>query len=193
MTFSQPFLDRNRLFSATRAHHGKKIYPAGELCVITCLDPRTDPAEFLQAELGEIAVIRNAGGRVTREVLNDLTLITFLAEKKLRPESEALFEVAIVHHNDCGTKALADEQFRHAFAEHTHLSEAALVAEAVVDPALTVATDVDLALHHNALSRKISVSGHVYDVETGLLTTVIPTSPMPAIAAPEMAPEEGAR
>ncbi|RKH26211.1 hypothetical protein D7Y13_21650 [Corallococcus praedator] len=46
---------------------------------------------------GDAAVIRNAGGRVTQAVIDELALITFLSETKLKPEGP-LFEVAVIHH-----------------------------------------------------------------------------------------------
>jgi hypothetical protein len=47
--------------------------------VITCLDPRTDPSAFLGLELGDAMVIRNAGGRVSPDVLKDLAYIGYLS------------------------------------------------------------------------------------------------------------------
>ena len=43
-----------------------------------------------------------------------------------------------------------------------------------VDPAATVASDVDRLRSAAAISRRVTVSGHVYDVATGLVETVIP-------------------
>ncbi|MFE7358979.1 carbonic anhydrase [Streptomyces sp. NPDC057543] len=39
--------------------------PSGSLTVIGCVDPRVDPSDVLGLKLGEAAVIRNVGGRVT--------------------------------------------------------------------------------------------------------------------------------
>ena len=47
--------------------------------VITCLDPRTDPSAFLGLEVGDAMVIRNAGGRVSPDVLKDLAYIGYLS------------------------------------------------------------------------------------------------------------------
>jgi carbonic anhydrase len=58
--------------------------------------------------------------------------------------------------------------------------DAALAAEAVVDPAQTVRTDVELLLSSAVLPSSITVSGHVYDVTTGLVTTIIPATPVRA-------------
>jgi hypothetical protein len=90
------------------------------------------------------------------------------------------FEVVVVHHNQCGTHFLAEPEFRHGFAQLMGVEdETALEAEAVVNPAATVKVDVDLVLADPRLPRTITVSGHVYDVTTGLLSTVVPATPMP--------------
>ena len=86
---------------------------------------------------------------------------------------DSLFEVAVIHHTQCGTSLLADPGFRHQAAEATGLSEAALEASAVADPHLTVKADVERLLTSPLLSPKVSVSGHVYDIATGRVTTTV--------------------
>ena len=86
---------------------------------------------------------------------------------------DRLFEVAVVHHTQCGTGFLADPGFRRQCAEATGLSEAALEASAVADPHTTVKVDVERLLASPLLSPKVSVSGHVYDIATGRVTTVL--------------------
>ncbi len=77
-----PLLERNKHFATTQAYEGAPIYPRREVCVITCLDPRTDPANFLELEAGDAVVIRNAGGRVNQALIDDLAFITYLSEGK---------------------------------------------------------------------------------------------------------------
>jgi carbonic anhydrase len=84
-----------------------------------------------------------------------------------------LFEVAVVHHTQCGTGFLADPGYRHRAAEATGLSEAELAASAVADPYVTVKADVERLLAAPKLSPKVSVSGHVYDVAAGRVTTTL--------------------
>ena len=62
--------------------------------MITCLDPRTDPSAFLELQLGDAMLIRNAGGRVSPDVLKDLAYIGYLA-RTIVPGG-AQFEVAVI-------------------------------------------------------------------------------------------------
>ena len=174
MTRMTPLLERNEKFARdyTPAPLG---LPAAQVLVVTCLDHRVDPAIVLGLRLGDAPVIRNAGGRVTPAVIDDLAYLAFLAGELSggQDASDTLFEVAVVHHTQCGTGFLADPGFRHRAAEATGLSEAALEAATVADPHVTVKADVELLLASPLLSPKVSVSGHVYDVATGRVTTAL--------------------
>ena len=172
-----PALERNHTFAAAGGHEGAVVFPNLRLYVITCLDPRTDPAHFLDLGLGDAIVVRNVGGRVTREVINDVAFIGQLAESVL-PDGP-LFEVAVIHHNQCGTGALADNTFRRRYAERIGVEESTLREHAVLDPAVTVARDVGRLRSAPAISERVTVSGHVYDVVTGLVETVVPAGGEP--------------
>jgi carbonic anhydrase len=164
-------LVRNRAFAAASGHHGAVVFPNLRLFVITCLDPRVDPAHFLGLELSDAIVVRNVGGRVTPEVINDVAFIGQIAENVL-PDGP-LFEVAVIHHTQCGAGALADDTFRHRYAERIGAEESTLREHAILDPAATVTSDVERLRSAPAISPRITVSGHVYDVVTGLVETIL--------------------
>jgi carbonic anhydrase len=170
-----PALERNRAFADTNGHQGAAIFPALRLFVITCLDPRVDPAHFLGLGLGEAMVVRNVGGQVTPEVINDVAFISQIAEGVL-PDGP-LFEVAVIHHTQCGAGALADDTFRRRYAERIGAEESTLRDHAILDPEATVSRDVERLRSASAISPRVTVSGHVYDVVTGLVQTVIPAEP----------------
>jgi carbonic anhydrase len=167
-------LERNRAFAAADGHRRAVVFPNLRLFVVTCLDPRVDPAHFLGLGLSDAMVVRNVGGRVTPEVINDVAFIGQIAENAL-PDG-ALFEVAVIHHTQCGAGALADDAFRRRYADRIGADESMLREHAVVDPAATVATDVERLRAAPAISSRVSVSGHVYDVVTGLVDTLVPAS-----------------
>jgi len=165
-------IERNRVFAAAGGQQGAVVFPHLRLFVITCLDPRTDPAHFLGLDLSDAMVVRNVGGRVTPEVINDIAFIGQITENVL-PDGP-LFEVAVIHHNQCGTGALADDTFRRRYAERIGAEETRLREHAVLDPVATVTRDVELLRSEPAIPPRITVSGHVYDVVTGLVDTVVP-------------------
>ena len=173
MTRMTPLLERNEQFA--RAYTPVPLgVPATQLLVVTCLDHRVDPAIVLGLGLGDAPVIRNAGGRITQPVIEDIAYLAFLAGQLFGDQvaQDGLFEVAIIHHTQCGTGFLADPGFRHQAAQATGLAEGPLEAAAVADPYGTVKADVERLLSSPLLSPKVSVSGHVYDIATGRVTVV---------------------
>lgn len=190
MTKMTPLLERNEQFARTYTPAALGM-PKAPVVVVTCLDHRVDPATVLGLQLGDAPVIRNTGGRVTDAVIDDIAYLAFLAERLAGGEGvlDTLFEVAVVHHTQCGTGFLADPSFRQRAAAATGLSEMALEAAAVADPYVTVKSDVERLLASPLLSPKVSVSGHVYDIATGHVSTTV-NARYPQQRQPQIGPVE---
>src|SRR4051812_27632446 len=146
-----PALERNRAFAAAGGHQGAVVLPNLRLFVITCLDPRVDPAHILGLGLSDAVVVRNVGGRVTPEVIDDVAFIAQIAESVF-PDGP-LFEVAVIHHTQCG---------------------GTLRDPAMVDPSASAATAGARLRAAASIPSRVSVAGYVYDVTTGLVDSVMP-------------------
>jgi carbonic anhydrase len=172
-----PYLERNARFAATDAKDNIPeipFIPFSQLYIITCIDPRVEPAAILGVKLGEAIVARNVGGRVTPSVVRDLAWICHLHENKT-PEA-GWFEVAVIHHTDCGSGLFADEQLRRGYAARGGYDDRTAEAMAVLDPAKTVRNDVErlrTAPELAASIGNIKLGGYAYDLKTGLLATVV--------------------
>ncbi len=167
-------LQRNKAFAATDLKDrvpAIPFIPNEQAYIITCIDPRVDPASILGLELGDAIVERNVGGRITPAVIQDVAWISYLHEVKT-PDAD-WFEVAIIHHTDCGSGFFADPQLRHGFAERG-FDEKTLAELPVTHPAETVRIDVERLAREPSISPRVKVSGYSYDIETGLLSTVVP-------------------
>jgi len=151
--------------------------PAAQVIVVTCLDHRVAPEITLGLNLGDAPVVRNAGGRVTQSVIEEIAYLAFLGRRMAGGDltEDMGVEVAIIHHTQCGTGFLADPDFRYEASQATGVDEDALEASTVAEPHSTVKTDVELLLSSPLLPPMMGVSGHVYDVETGRVTTVVDT------------------
>ncbi len=172
MTRIAPLIERNARL-ATGYAPVPLAPPTSGAVILSCLDHRLPPELVLGLQTGEAPVIRNAGGRVTPAVIADVAFLAFLAERLVgETRGGDLFEVAVIHHTQCGTGFLGDATFRRQASQATGLSEDDLAASVVLDPAETVRGDVRRLLEAPEISPRISVSGHVYDVATGRLTTV---------------------
>ena len=177
-----PLLEHNEQFARTFTPVPLGL-PAAQVILVTCLDHRVDPALTLGLRLGDAPVLRNAGGRVTQPVIEEIAYLAFLGRRMAGGpvDGDKSVEVAVIHHTQCGTGLLADPGFRREASEATGADEAALEASVVADPHITVAADVERLLASPLLPPQMSVSGHVYDVETGRVTTVLDARhPQPA-------------
>lgn len=159
----QSLLDRNAAFAARFDKGDLRIPPQLSLLVITCLDARVDPAHFLGVELGDAFVIRNVGGRVTDEVIEHLAILLGLA----RVVGGPAFEVAVVHHTDCGTVRFSHPEIRAQLAKASGTTEAAIARLASTDPEATVVEDIGRIRAAPNVPDDLVVSGLVYDVATG--------------------------
>ncbi len=85
-------LQANERYAARFSAKGLAAPPTRQLAVLTCMDSRIDPPAILGLELGEVSVVRNAGGRATGDALRSLTIATGLLGVR---------RVVVLHHTDC--------------------------------------------------------------------------------------------
>src|SRR3954463_12895028 len=77
--------------------------PARHLAIVTCMDARIDVFATLGLHLGEAHVIRNAGGRVTEDVLRSLALSAHVL---------GVTTVVVMQHTKCGLAGVTDDELR---------------------------------------------------------------------------------
>jgi carbonic anhydrase len=182
MSAFDEFLHRNEQFAQLADRGPLTAMPNNQVFLVTCIDPRVEPACFLGVGVGDAIVLRNPGGRVIDTTITDIALISFMGEF-LGAEGPPM-EVAVVHHTQCGMGFLANPDFRHGFSDRSGLSEAELSAWAVTDPQATVRRDVARLLASPLATSRLVVSGHVLDLATGLVSTAVPaTAPAPVPAS----------
>ncbi|MET7989648.1 carbonic anhydrase [Amycolatopsis sp. NPDC005232] len=160
------FVERNRKFAETRFDPTLIMRPSLLTSVISCFDPRVDPAVVLGAEPGEIGVLRNVGGRVTPDTIEQLVMLQHLAAAA--GAGPGGWNVVVLQHTGCGITLIQDRPG--LLAPYFGSPEAELPD--VADPRAAVARDVALLRAEPRLPG-YRVSGLVYDVGTGLVETVV--------------------
>jgi carbonic anhydrase len=176
-------LKRNREYAAQQSASGAPmpLLPESLLSVkaiiIGCADMRVDPAYVLGIKPGEAVVIRNIGGRVTPEVLEELGLLGRIGEvAEAIPADGGEFHLIVLHHTDCGSTRLAGDPS--LLAHYFRIPEKEVAAKSVPDPRKAVAVDVAALRAIPALPDEWLISGLVYDVSTGLVDVVVPAAPI---------------
>jgi carbonic anhydrase len=160
---------RNAEFAAHRFAAGLQMTPSLETIIIGCVDPRVDPAQILGIDLGEVAVIRNIGGRVTATTLQELALLRKLTQAR-GSDLDQGWDLIVLQHTDCGIVRLQREP--EMLADYLNINEESLAAQKVGDPTAAVELDIAGLRAAPALPRGLRISGFVYDVTTGQIETV---------------------
>ena len=181
-------LRRNKDFAARQSAAGTlmpslpQALPNVKAIIIGCADMRVDPADILGIKPGEAVVMRNIGGRITPEVLEQLGLLGRIGEVAGEiPGGGGEFHLIVLHHTDCGITRLVGNPAM--LAHYFQIPEAELKTKAVTDPRAAVAADVALLRAIPALPSEWLISGLVYDVATGLVEVVVPAAQIRAATA----------
>ncbi len=164
---------RNAAFAATQ-FAPLPLRAALNTTIVTCVDPRVDPAHILGIELGEAGIIRNVGGRITPETLQMLALLRRLPRRE--PAGDGTNHLVVLHHTDCGILRL--QQHSDLLAEYFGLPADQLETKKIADPYAAVRADVELLAASPDIPGGLVVSGLVYDVMTGLVETIVPPAPL---------------
>ncbi len=164
MADAHTLIDRNLEFANSFDQGDLTLLPRLSMLVLTCLDARVDPAHFLGLELGDAVVMRNIGGRVTDEIIDQIAILRGLA---VVAGGTGSFEVAVVHHTDCGASRFAIPQVRQKLGQAAGIGEAAIERLAITDPQTSVAEDLDRLRAAASLPDGLVVAGYVYDVTDG--------------------------
>jgi carbonic anhydrase len=175
MTDARDLTLRNAEFAASGFSADLTINPSGNMMVVGCVDPRVDPAHVLGLMNGEAAVIRNVGGRITPATLRTMGMLGKVGAANASTHRPGVWNLVILHHTDCGMTDLAP--FPELLAEYFEIPLSELGAKSVSDPIISVRVDVDVILQE-IHSTDFLVSGLVYDVDTGLVETVVPPTPL---------------
>ncbi|MHB8342282.1 MAG: beta-class carbonic anhydrase [Mycobacteriales bacterium] len=157
-----PFADvlaANRAYAAARHVADLPAYAAKGLAVLTCMDSRIDPLAMLGLAPGDAKILRNAGARVTDDVLRTLVLASYLLGV------ERL--MVVVHTNcrmACGAEADVHEAIRAAGGPDTR-SMAFLTTD---DQEGALRADLQRVRSSPYLGR-LTAGGFRYDLDTGEL------------------------
>jgi carbonic anhydrase len=132
------------------------------LAVLTCIDSRIEPLAMLGLEPGDAKILRNAGGRVTDDVLRTLGLAAnFLG----------VVRICIVHHTDCAMTRFTNEEFTERLAERGVDAEGWDFL-AIGKNATVMRDDLARISTCPLIPDDVELGAFVYDVHTGALNVL---------------------
>lgn len=152
-------LASNEEYAQGFRHERLEPLAAKGLAVLTCMDSRIEPLAMLGLRPGDAKILRNAGARITDDVLRTLVLASYLLGVR---------RVMVITHTDCRMTGTEDDVHAAVLDEGgpDTRSLAFLMAE---DPAAAVRDDVQ-RLRSWPYLHQLEVGGFVYNVQTGRLT-----------------------
>ncbi len=146
-------------YGKTFADAGMPGQAARGLAVVTCMDSRISPLEMLGLKPGDAKILRNAGARVTDDVLRTLVLGAYLLN---------VSRVLVVAHTDCRMTKVTDEQV-HTELLSRGVDTRSLEFRTIGNQLAELRGDVQKIRSWPYLPADLPVLGCVYDVKTGLL------------------------
>jgi carbonic anhydrase len=158
-------LSANETFAANFASGDLPGRAARGLAVVTCMDSRIEPLQMLGLSKGDAKILRNAGGRVTDDVLRTLVLATHLL---------GVHRVMVVEHTDCRMAKVDDDQAHAAILELSGTDTRSLEFHTIPDQQSTLERDVQRIRSFPYLPEELAVVGGLYDVATGRLRVTVP-------------------
>jgi len=134
------------------------------LAVITCMDSRIEPLAMLGLRPGDAKILRNAGARVTDDVLRTLVLAVHLL---------GVTRVLVIPHTECRMVQSSDDHVHELITAASGVDTRGLEFGTTPDQEGALRQDITRITSHPMLPDDLAVAGCMYDVGTGALTRIV--------------------
>ncbi len=157
-------INNNKSFVSTFEHEELTGTAKEGLAIVTCMDSRISPLAVVGMKPGDAKILRNAGARVTDDVLRTLVLASYLLGVK---------RILIMPHTDC-RMANSDEAGIHEQIKTQYgVDTTSIEFKTVKDQKSALIADVEKVRSFPLLNDEVVVMGAIYDVATGKLEPLI--------------------
>ena len=133
------------------------------LAIVTCMDSRIDPLRIVGMNSGDAKILRNAGARVTEDVLRTLILATTLLN---------VSRILVMPHTDCRMASGTEEQIHATILEKSGIDTRSVEIRTVSDQISALKSDLVRIEKFPLLPKNIEVIGAIYNVKTGELKAI---------------------
>ncbi len=150
----------NREFVAGFVREDLSGKAARGLAIVTCMDSRIAPLAIVGMKPGDAKILRNAGARVTDDVLRTLVLATHLL---------GVTRVLVMPHTDCKMATGNEPEIHQAIFEASGVDTRSMEIRTVTDQRAALEIDLTRIRTNPFLPKGLEVAGGFYDVSTGKL------------------------
>lgn len=163
MSYFEQFLTANKAYVALHGTSHLPLPPKTRVAIVTCMDSRLHVAQALGLALGDAHILRNAGGRVTEDMVRSLVISQQLLGTR---------EIVVLHHTDCGAQRLTNASFTKQLTATLGVDASQMDFLPFEDLEESVREDVAILRHHPLIPDDVVISGAIYDVDTGQMRRV---------------------
>jgi len=133
------------------------------LAIITCMDSRISPLEIVGMNPGDVKILRNAGARVTDDVLRTLVLATFLL---------GVNRILVMPHTDCRMASATEQEIHNTIYADHGVDTRSVEFRTVSDQLGALQGDIARIRTYPLLAPGVAVGGALFDVHTGKLNVI---------------------
>ena len=163
MSYFENFLKANQAYVELHGDLHLSIKPKTKVAIVTCMDSRLHVAPALGLALGDAHILRNAGGRVTDDMIRSLVI---------SQQQMGTREIVVLHHTDCGAQTFENGPFQEYLKEELGVDVSDQDFLPFQDIEESVREDMQLLIETPLIPDDVVISGAVYDVDTGRMTVV---------------------
>lgn len=156
-------LSANETYAESYPNAGLEARAARGLAVLTCMDSRIDPLRMLGLAPGDAKILRNAGARVTDDVLRTLGLASYLL---------GVERVMVVAHTSCRMAGTTEQAVHEAIADAGGPDTRSIAFLTTTDQEQALRDDVQRIRSWPYLDR-VAVGGFLLDIGTGRLQQLV--------------------
>jgi len=156
-------LAANSLFAAQFGAARLPSRAQRRLAILTCIDSRIDPLGATGMQAGDVVIARNAGARVTDDVMRTVVLATMLLHVE---------RILILPHTDCRMAGSDEPAIHRTIAERYGVDTRSLEFRTVNDQMAALRDDVVRVRSLPFLPAHVTVGGGIYDVADGRIIPV---------------------
>ena len=133
------------------------------LAIVTCMDSRINPLSVVGMKSGDAKILRNAGARVTDDVLRTLVLATYLL---------GVERILIMPHTNCRMAQVDDVEIHREIDTKHGIDTSEIEFKTVPDQRQALIEDVQKVRSYKLINKDVVIGGAIYDVATGKITPV---------------------
>ena len=163
MSYFENFLKANQAYVELHGDLHLSIKPKTKVAIVTCMDSRLHVAPALGLALGDAHILRNAGGRVTKDMIRSLVI---------SQQQMGTREIVVLHHTDCGAQTFNNEDFQEHLKCELGVDVSGQDFLPFQDIDESVREDMKLLRECPLIPDDVIISGAVYDVDTGSMREI---------------------